>query len=111
MSYEAGQSLSRGDRAILMWAATNRDPAMFEDPETLDLSRPNAKKQMAFGVGIHRCLGSHYAKMMFQVMLGQILARLPDFELAGEPERFEDAGEVYAVSQLPVKFSPGQRTG
>ena len=81
-----GQSLCAGDRAILMWAAANRDPAMFEDPETLDLSRPNAKKQMAFGVGIHRCLGSHYAKMMFQVMLAQILARLPDFELAGEPE-------------------------
>jgi cytochrome P450 len=106
-----GQSLCAGDRAILMWAAANRDPVMFENPGTLDLSRPNAKKQMAFGVGIHRCLGSHYAKMMFQVMLGQVLQRLPDFELAGEPQRFDDAGEVYAVSKLPVKFSPGQRTG
>jgi cytochrome P450 len=106
-----GQSLCAGDRAILMWAAANRDPVMFEDPETLDLFRPNAKKQMAFGVGIHRCLGSHYAKMMFQVMLGQIIARLPDFELAGDPERFEDAGEVYAVSKLPVKFTPGRRIG
>jgi cytochrome P450 len=106
-----GQSLCAGDRAILMWAAANRDPAMFKDPEKLDLFRPNAKKQMAFGVGIHRCLGSHYAKMMFQVMLGQILARLPDFELAGEPQRFEDAGEVYAVSKLLVTFTPGRRTG
>ena len=104
-----GQSLYAGDWAILMWAAANRDPAMFENPEKLDLSRPNARKQMAFGVGIHRCLGSHYAKMMFQVMLGQILQRLPDFELTGEPRRFEDAGEVYAVSSLPVKFTPGRR--
>jgi cytochrome P450 len=106
-----GQRLRKGDRAILMWAAANRDPAMFEDPDTLNLSRPNAKKQMAFGVGMHRCLGSHYAKMMFDVMMTQILTRLPDFELAGEPELFEDAGEVYAVRKLPVKFTPGQRIG
>jgi cytochrome P450 len=106
-----GQSLCKGDRAILMWAAANRDPVMFEDPDTLDLSRANAKKQMAFGVGMHRCLGSHYAKMMFDVMVTQILKRLPDFELAGEPKLFEDAGEVYAVRELPVKFTPGQRIG
>jgi cytochrome P450 len=106
-----GQPMRQGDRAILMWAAANRDPAMFDDPDTLDLARENAKKQMAFGVGIHRCLGSHYAKMMFQVMLTQILERLPDFELAGDYERFEDAGEVYAVRKLPIKFTPGPRTG
>lgn len=104
-----GQTLRQGDRAILMWAAANRDPAMFDDPDTLDLSRPNAKKQMAFGVGIHRCLGSHYAKLMFQVMLTQILERLPDFELAGDYERFEDAGEVHAVCTLPVTFTPSAR--
>jgi len=104
-----GQQLCQGDRAILMWAAANRDPAMFENPDELDLSRANAKKQMSFGVGIHRCLGSHYAKMMFQVMLTQILERLPDFELAGDYERFEDAGEVHAVRKLPIKFTPGPR--
>jgi len=106
-----GQPLRKGDRAILMWAAANRDPAMFEDPDKLDLSRPNAKKQMAFGVGMHRCLGSHYAKLMFDVMVTQVLARLPDFELAGEPKLFEDAGEVYAVRELPVKFTSGPRVG
>jgi len=104
-----GQPLCQGDRAILMWAAANRDPAMFENPDELDLARANAKKQMSFGVGIHRCLGSHYAKMMFQVMLTQILERLPDFELAGDYERFEDAGEVHAVRKLPIKFTPGLR--
>ena len=104
-----GQPLCQGDRAILMWAAANRDPAMFEDPDKLDLSRANAKKQMSFGVGIHRCLGSHYAKMMFQVMVTAILERLPDFELAGDYERFEDAGEVHAVRKLPITFTPGPR--
>ncbi|WP_375484259.1 cytochrome P450, partial [uncultured Mycobacterium sp.] len=106
-----GQHLRQGDRAILMWGAANRDPAMFSDPDKLDLHRANARKHMAFGVGVHRCLGSHVAKMMFQVMLGQILARLPDFELAGAPERFEDAGEVYAVRRLPIRFTPGKPVG
>jgi cytochrome P450 len=64
---------------------------------------------MAFGVGMHRCLGSHYAKMMFDVMITQVLQRLPDFELAGEAKLFEDAGEVYAVRELPVTFTPGKR--
>jgi cytochrome P450 len=104
-----GQPMRQGDRAILMWAAANRDPATFEHPDDLDLERVNAKKQMAFGIGIHRCLGSHYAKMMFQVMLTQILARLPDFELAGDWERFEDAGEVHAVRKLPITFTAGAR--
>lgn len=106
-----GQHLRQGDRALLMWAAANRDPAIFDDPDRLDLERKNARKHMAFGVGIHRCLGAHLARMMFQVMLEQVLRRLPDFELAGIPERFEDAGEVYAVRKLPIRFTPGKREG
>jgi cytochrome P450 len=104
-----GQQLREGDRAILMWAAANRDPEVFDDPETLDLQRVNARKQMAFGVGIHRCLGSHFAKVMFQVMLGKVLERLPDYQIAGQFQRFEDAGEVHAVRSLPISFTPGTR--
>ncbi|WP_425412027.1 cytochrome P450 [Mycobacterium genavense] len=106
-----GQDLKAGDRAILMWAAANRDPDVFENPDQTNLDRANARKQMAFGVGVHRCLGSHFARMMFQVMLGRILDRLPDFELAGQYQRFEDAGEVYAVRKLPLRFTPGSRIG
>jgi len=104
-----GASMNAGDRAILMWAAANRDPEVFPDPDTVDLERPNARKQMAFGVGIHRCLGSHLARMMFQEMLGEIIERIPDFRLDGEPERFEDAGEVWAMRKLPIAFTPGPR--
>lgn len=104
-----GQPLREGDRAILMWAAANRDPDMFPNPDAVDLHRANARKQMAFGVGIHRCLGSHFAKMMFQVMTTEVLQRLPDYELAGDYERFEDAGDVYAVRKLPIRFTPGPR--
>lgn len=95
-----GAPMQAGDRAILMWSAANRDPKVFPDPDTVDLDRPNSRKQMAFGVGVHRCLGSHLARVMFQEMLGEVLARIPDFRLDGEPERFEDAGEVWAMLSL-----------
>lgn len=104
-----GQSLKAGDKAVLMWAAANRDPAMFEDPDLVDFNRPNSKRHVAFGVGVHRCLGSSLARMMFQEMMSQILIRLPDFELNGTPVRFADAGEVYALRHLPIKFTPGAR--
>ncbi|OBG93038.1 cytochrome [Mycobacterium sp. E136] len=106
-----GAPMQAGDRAILMWAAANRDPAMFPEPDTVDLERSNARKQMAFGVGIHRCLGSHLARTMFQEMLGEILERIPEFRLDGEPVRFEDAGEVWAMRKLPITFTPGPRVG
>jgi cytochrome P450 len=106
-----GQDLQAGDRAFLLWGAANRDPKVFENPDTVDLSRQNAKKHMSFGVGTHRCLGSALTRVMFQVMLAQVLERLPDFELTGEPEPFADASQAYAVRKLPVRFTPGARTG
>lgn len=104
-----GQDLGAGERAILMWGAANRDPEVFADPDAVDLTRKAARKHMSFGIGIHRCLGSHFAKVMFQVMLQKVLERLPDFELAGEYQRFEDASEVHAVCSLPIRFTPGSR--
>lgn len=105
-----GRDLKAGEGAMLMWAAANRDPAMFDDPDMIDFDRPNSRKHMAFGVGIHRCLGSHLARMLFQEMMAEILQRIPDFEPNGKPVRFADAGEVYALRRLPIKFTPGTRT-
>jgi cytochrome P450 len=104
-----GVQLAAGDRALLLWAAANRDPAAFDRPADIDLERsPN--RHLAFGVGQHRCLGSNLARVMFRVMIEQILRRLPDFEPASEPRRFHDAAAVYALMELPVRFTPGPRT-
>ncbi|OBG88660.1 cytochrome [Mycobacterium sp. E802] len=102
-----GQPLKAGERALLMWASANRDPQVFENPDSVNFSRPNSRRHMAFGVGIHRCMGSHIARMMFQEMMSEILERLPDFELAGDIVRFDNAGSVYAARSLPVRFTPG----
>ncbi|MFI5952705.1 cytochrome P450 [Cryptosporangium sp. NPDC051539] len=101
-----GVRLAEGDRVLLAWAAANRDPNVFECPADVDLERaPN--RHLAFGVGQHRCLGSNLARVMFRVMIERILARLPDFVPDGEATRFADASAVYALKELPVRFTPG----
>jgi cytochrome P450 len=93
---------------MMYWAAS-RDPGAFPDPERIDIHRTN-NRHMAFGMGPHRCLGSHHARIMFSTMLRQILLRIPDFEVQRDRvERFEDCGSVYAVRHLPVTFTSGPR--
>jgi cytochrome P450 len=106
-----GQPLRKGERVMFMFPAANRDPKMFPDPETIDIKRTN-NRHMAFGMGPHRCLGSHHARIFFSTMLREVLTRLPDFTVQRDRvERFHDSGDVYAVRSLPVTFTPGPRLG
>lgn len=96
---------------LLMYAAGNRDPRAFEDPDTLDLDRSD-NRHMAFALGVHRCLGSNLARVMFKIMVTELLARVPDFTVDFDNvERYPDAGDVYAVKHLPITFTPGQSRG
>jgi cytochrome P450 len=105
-----GQQFTAGERVLLMFAAANRDPKVFDDPDRIDFDRVG-NRHLAFGAGPHRCMGSNHARMMFQVMMSEILTRLPDYTISGEVERFADAGSVYAVRRLPIRFTPGPRLG
>jgi cytochrome P450 len=93
-----------------MFAAPNRDPSAFENPDQIDLDR-EANRHMAFALGVHRCIGSNFARTMFKIMITEVLRRLPDFRISGEIVRYPDSGDVYAVEHLPVTFPPGQREG
>jgi cytochrome P450 len=65
---------------------------------------------MAFGLGPHRCLGSHHARLMLATLFRGVFTRIPDFQVQWDGvERFEDCGSVYAVRHLPVTFTPGPR--
>ena len=104
-----GQQFKAGDKVLLSHAAANRDPKVFPNPDVIDFDRkPN--RHIAFGVGPHRCLGANHAKVMFEVMISEILKRLPDFQISGEPEYFPDGGDVWAVRRLPIRFTPGPRS-
>ena len=73
-----GQRLCRGDHLMLSWLSANRDEAVFERAGEVVLDRaPNP--HLAFGVGPHRCIGLHMARTMFKVLVGEVLARIPDY--------------------------------
>jgi cytochrome P450 len=107
----AGQEFKEGDRIWLSWAMANRDPAVFPEPDEVDLARP-ANRHSSFGLGIHRCIGSNVARMVFKRMLVQVLERLPDFRC--DPEgtvHYETIGVIQGMRQLPAVFTPGRRLG
>ncbi len=104
-----GRQLKKGEQVFVMYAAANRDPNQFNDPETIDLSR-KATRHMAFGLGVHRCLGSNLARAMFKVMISELLTQAPDLAVRrSEVVRYADASAVYAVRNLPITFTPRQR--
>ena len=77
---------------VLAFGAANRDPARFEDPDEIHLDRA-VNPHAAFGIGAHRCLGSHLARREVNVALIEFIARVPRFELA-EPAAWHGIGPL-----------------
>lgn len=81
-----GRKIREGDRLAMLYPSANRDEAVFTSADRLDITRsPN--RHIAFGTGIHLCIGQHLARMELRVMFEQFLARVESIEPAGEPER------------------------
>jgi cytochrome P450 len=101
----AGVPLARRTRITLCIGAANRDPAHFAEPDKLDISRsPN--RHVAFGSGIHQCVGMGLGRLEAKVAIGRFLARFPDYRLAGEAVRSKRVRFRGHVS-LPVKTTTG----
>jgi len=77
-----GIPLPENARVLLMWAAANRDPAIFTDPDKLDLARAKPRDHLAFGQGMHFCVGARLARMETRVMLEELLQRSTSFSIA-----------------------------
>jgi hypothetical protein len=98
-----GHPLKEGDWLLLPFPAANRDPAFFEDPDVVRLDRTQ-NRHAAFGLGRHRCLGSHLARMELRVAIEEWLARYPDFELADPAAVTWSGGQVRGPRALPVRI-------
>ncbi|HEX4818235.1 MAG TPA: cytochrome P450 [Nonomuraea sp.] len=106
-----GHPVKPGERVLLSWAAANLDARMFPRPDVVDLDR-DARKQAAFGIGVHRCIGRHIARMDFEVVVGEVLRRLPDYHLVeGAAERYATVGQINGYVTMPARFTPGPRLG
>lgn len=104
-----GCPMKEGDRVLLAWASANRDPEQFENPDEVDIERwPN--RHVAFGLGVHRCAGSHLGRAMAKEMLTQILTRMGDYvidESALEP--YPQQGTNNGWKRIPATYTPGPR--
>ncbi|OJY43957.1 cytochrome P450 [Pseudonocardia sp. 73-21] len=98
-----GRTIRAGQRVHLVLASANRDPAKFADPDVLDLARsPNP--HIAFGKGIHACIGAQLARMETRVAVGRIVERLPGLSLEQEPV-WKDALASRSMETLVVRHS------
>jgi pimeloyl-[acyl-carrier protein] synthase len=98
-----GRRVRAGETVIAVLGAANRDPAQFRDPDRLDLARaPN--RHIAFGGGIHFCLGAPLARVEARIAISAMLARLPGMELGPEPPVRRDTVTLRGLSSLPVSF-------
>lgn len=80
------QVVPQGDRVLLLWASANRDPRHYHDPETLDLTR-DPQRNIAFGEGIHFCLGAPLARLETRIAFQILFARIPEYDITGPIER------------------------
>lgn len=104
----SGQDFEPGDRLVLFYGAASRDPRVFTDPERFDVRRdPNPHVGFG-GPGPHFCLGAHLARRELSVVFRQLLNRLPDIEVTGDPVHLDAMGIplVGGVKRLPVRFTP-----
>ncbi|KWX57314.1 cytochrome P450 [Mycobacterium sp. NAZ190054] len=106
-----GVVLKEGERLWLSWAMANRDPELFENPDEVVLDR-KGNRHFSFGLGVHRCIGSNVARMVFKSMLTAVLDRMPDFSCdpAGTVH-YETIGVIQGMQHLPATFTPGPRLG
>ncbi|MEV5492098.1 cytochrome P450 [Streptomyces bobili] len=101
----AGQVVKAGEGVIMAAEIANRDPEVFPDPDRLDLTR-DARRHVAFGFGVHQCLGQPLARMELQVVYGTLYKRIPTLKpaCALEDVRFKNDAFIYGVHELPVSW-------
>jgi cytochrome P450 len=104
----AGQQIAQGDKVVMFYAAANWDTEVFDHPERLDLSRsPNPHVSFGGG-GIHHCLGNQLARRQLAATFAELLTRLPDIHVVGEPT-YSSGTFFHGVNAMTVRFTPQAR--
>ncbi|HUZ09191.1 MAG TPA: cytochrome P450 [Acidimicrobiales bacterium] len=104
-----GCPVSVKQKVRVLLASPNHDPEIYDDPDTVDFTR-SSNRHNAFGGGVHRCLGSHLARLELQVAMAEWHRRIPDYRLEdGHQIRFRTS--LREIPRLPLEFTPGPRSG
>ncbi len=100
-----GEKISKGDKVVMWYLSGNRDESVFPNADRLIVDRPNARKHVAFGFGIHRCMGNRLAEMQLRVLWEEIMQRFEKIELAGEVKRLPN-NFIRGIADVPVRLIP-----
>jgi cytochrome P450 len=103
-----GETIPANSKTQMLYAAANRDPARFADPDEFRLDRgpDESRRHLAFGWGIHFCIGAPLARMQARVTLRRVLAHMHDIELTGPPLR-NDSFVLHGLTSLPIRWRTG----
>jgi len=99
-----GQTVQKGSRVLMIFASANRDPREFESPDQLILTR-DGSRNLAFGEGVHFCLGMPLARLEAKAGISELLKATPDFEMIGTPQRYQ-SHVIRGYESLPVVVRP-----
>ena len=100
-----GQTIRKGDKVVMWYVSGNRDEDAIDRPDEFIIDRPNARRHLSFGFGIHRCMGNRVAEMQLRILWEEILKRFDRIEVTGEPERVY-SNFVLGYTDLPVILHP-----
>jgi cytochrome P450 len=101
----AGIPIKAGDQLLISLSGANRDPRQFPDPTRFDIERtPN--RHLSFGVGPHRCIGSHLARIELIVAMQEIHRRIPDYRLDPDDPPVWHPAQTRGVVKMPILFTP-----
>jgi cytochrome P450 len=99
----AGQKIAKGDRVVMWYVSGNWDEEAIPNADRFIIDRDKPRRHLAFGAGIHRCVGDRLAELQLQILWEEILARKLDIEVVGEPERLY-SNFIRGIRTLPVRI-------
>ena len=95
----------QGDQLLMWYISGNRDEDVIPNANQFQVDRPNARHHLAFGFGIHRCMGNRMAEMQLRVLWEEIMKRFETVEVVGEVRR-NYSTFIHGIRELPVRVSP-----
>ncbi len=100
-----GQHIRAGDKVVMWYISGNRDERFMQNPDAFIIDRPDVRRHLSFGFGIHRCMGNRLAELQLRILWEEILQRFRRIEVMGEPERTVSTF-VHGFTALPVRLHP-----
>jgi cytochrome P450 len=98
-----GKTIKKGEKVIMWYVSGNRDEEVIERPNDFWIERPNVRRHLSFGFGIHRCVGNRLAELQLRVIWEEIMKRFPKIEVMDEPRRVYSSF-VKGYEELPVRI-------